>query len=158
MGMQWKARAITAEQADELLGTQDVPKRLFSSGQMLRLDQAWHGLHWLLAGDLWKPSPGAGGAILNGTPVGEDLYGYGSALLVSATEVVEIATGLDEITTDDLRARYDLKAIRRAEPSPFYGRWKSAHFDEFLLPAYLDLSTFYAKAANRGSSVVLVIY
>lgn len=59
---------------------------------------------------------------------------------------------------DDLRARYDLKAIRRAEPYPFYGRWKKADLDEFLLPAYVKLTAFYAKAARQGSAVAVVIY
>lgn len=135
-----------------------MPKKLFSSGQVVRLDDAWHGLHWLLAGDLWKPSPGAGNAIVGGIPVGEDLYGYGSALLISDSEVVDIAAGLNALSTDDLRDRYDLKAIRRAEPYPFYGRWKEAHLEEFLIPAYGKLTAFYVKAAKGGNAVTLVIY
>lgn len=158
MSMQWKARAITPAQAEELRAAQAVPKKLFSSGQVVRLDDAWHGLQWLLAGDLWKPSPGAGSAIVGGIPVGEDLYGYGSALLISDSDVVAIAAELNALSTDDLRARYDLKAIRRAEPYPFYGQWKKASLEEFLVPAYGKLTAFYAKAAKGSSAVTLVIY
>lgn len=158
MSMQWKARAMTTAQADELRATQDVSKKLFSSGAVVRLDVDWHGLQWLLAGDLWKPTSGAGSAIMGGTPVGEDLYGYGPARLLSGSEVDAIAAGLRELPADDLRLRYDLKAIRKAEPYPFYNRWKKAHLDDYLLPAYTKLTAFYAKAAKTGSAVASVIY
>lgn len=158
MSMQWKASAIDPARAHELLATQDVPKTLFSRGPVVRLDKAWHGLHWLLAGDPWKPSPGAGSAILGGTPVGDDLYGYGSALLIPASEVAAIAEGLGEISIDDLRARIDPKALRRADIYPFYTNWKIAEIEDLLLPAYSKLTSFYAKAAKKGNAVAAVIY
>lgn len=37
MSMQWKARAMTTAQADELRATKDVPKKLFSSGPRPRV-------------------------------------------------------------------------------------------------------------------------
>lgn len=158
MSMQWKARAMTTAQADELRATQDVSKKLFSSGSVVRLDLDWHGLHWLLAGDLWKPIPGAGSAIMGGIPVGEDLYGYGPASLLSESEVDAIAAGLRALSADDLRTRYDLKAIRKAAPYPYYDKWRKTHLDDFLLPAYAKLTAFYTKAAKTGSAVASVVH
>lgn len=158
MSMQWKARALTTAQADELRATQDVSKKLFSSGTVVRLDVDWHGLQWLLTGDLWKPTPGAGSAIMGGTPVGEDLYGYGPASLLSESEVDAIAAGLRDLSADDFRLRYDLKAIRKAAPYPFYNRWKKAYFDDYLLPAFTKLTAFYTKSAKTGSAVASVVY
>jgi hypothetical protein len=118
----------------------------------LSLDKAWHGVHYLLCGEL-EPRPGArGSVVLGGTELGEDDFGYGAARCFSAQEVTEIAAEL-------ARPDVEQELIDRYEPAQLTARgvypfgWE-AEDGEWLFEGYRDLRDFFRGAAGRGNAVL----
>jgi hypothetical protein len=87
----------------------------------LSLDKAWHGVHYLLCGEVEPGASLLSQAVLGGTQLGEDL-GYGPARYFQADQVAEIAR---EMSSSDLEAgmesRYDSERMSRLGVYP--GRW-----------------------------------
>lgn len=121
----------------------------------LDLDKAWHGIHFLLAGNAWKTSDGAGEAVLGGEPIGDDV-GYGTARLLGPEQVRAVAAGLEPITVDTLRPRFDLAALGEAEVYPTIWDEEDA-FETYLAPHFVTLRAFYLAAADAGQAVLLAI-
>jgi hypothetical protein len=129
-------------------------------GALLDIEKAWHGLHYLLTGNAEQAVPGAGEAVLGGSTIGPQL-GYGPARLLKAEEVALVSSALSSLTRDALRARFDPKAMSRAQVYP--GGWddSSREGDEvnvdWLLAAFDDLRDFYQTVASRGSAILLYL-
>src|SRR5687768_11561699 len=70
------------------------------------LDKSWHVIHYLRTATAWDIGEGAGAAILGGEAIGED-GGYGPAGLVGVETVRAVATALEAIDVETLRARFD---------------------------------------------------
>src|SRR4051794_3152384 len=88
-----------------LLGRTAGPHRKLS------LDKAWHGVHYLLAGDA-ESTAGLGAVVLGGTDIGED-EGYGPARYLTPAEVEALALALDAPgAADEIAARYDADRMR----------------------------------------------
>ena len=66
-----------------------------------------------------------------------------------------VAAGLREVTTEDLRARYEPGALTEAAIHPQV--WDGDDFDAYLLPHFTELREFYVAAAGQGQSVLLAI-
>jgi hypothetical protein len=91
----------------------------------LDLGKNWHALHYILNGSAWGIGEGAGAAILGGVEVGED-NGYGPARLLDAASVGAIAAGLDTLSVDMLRARFDDGVVEAVTDRPH--RWSEPGF------------------------------
>jgi len=61
------------------------------AGDVLSLDKAWHGVHYVLCGAVEPGESLVSRAVLGGTEVGEDFSGYGPARCFSGAEVTELA-------------------------------------------------------------------
>ncbi|MGC4896096.1 YfbM family protein [Micromonospora sp. DT31] len=120
------------------------------------LDKAWHGLHYLLTGSAHEIPEGPGEAILGGDPIGPDL-GMGPARLLEPKLVARVAAALDSMDETTLRARYDPAALGEAEVYPHVWEDGDVEFDDYLLPHYHELRTFYRNAAARGEAVLLTV-
>lgn len=122
----------------------------------LDLDKAWHGIHYLLTGTVWEAGEGAGAAILGGAEVGED-GGYGPARLLDPEAVRAVAGGLDGLTVDALRARFDPAAMKAADIYPDVWSNGTDEFDDYLAPHFAELCRFYRAAAANGQAVLLAL-
>jgi hypothetical protein len=127
------------------------------------LDKAWHGISFLLSGQEWpaEEEPPKN-AICGGKEFGPDL-GYGSPRLFSARETALIANGLELITEDTLRERYDPQKMmdeniypntwdRDIEGSEEYEESESEL--EFLTDFFQPLRSFYLSARERKRAVI----
>jgi hypothetical protein len=153
--MIFKGRRLTSEQAADLAADPSQAVSLLDrEDDVLDLDKAWHGIHFLLTGSAWETSPGAGEAVLGGDPIGDDL-GYGPARLLSAERVQLVAAGLRDVTPDDLRARFDVAALLAEAIYPQV--WDDEDFAIYLLPNFLGLQAFYVAAADEKQAVLLAI-
>jgi hypothetical protein len=124
-------------------------------GPLLEVEKAWHGLHYLLAGNANEVTPGAGQAVFGGREVGPD-RGYGPARLLNAEEVATVSTALSMLKPAALRARFKPAAMDKAEIYP--GGWGEEPGNlKWLLDAFKELKKFYAGAAARGSGVLVYI-
>jgi hypothetical protein len=155
MGMIFEARRLSAAEAaavaaDPAAGTAILER----TGDVLDLDKAWHGIHFLLTGSAWETTSGAGEAVLGGVPVGDD-RGYGPARLVAAEQVRAVAAGLEEFTAETLRTRFDPAGLMAEAIYPQV--WDDEDFAAYLLPNFLALQEFYRAAAERDEAVLLLI-
>jgi hypothetical protein len=153
--MIYAGRQLTAEQVADLTADPSLTAGLLDrEDDVLDLDKAWHGIHFLLTGSAWETFPGAGEAVLGGDPIGDDL-GYGPARLLPAERVQLVAAALRDVTADDLRARFDPAALLAEAIYPQV--WDDEDFANYLLPYFLSLQAFYVAAAEEKQAVLLAI-
>ena len=160
MGMTACLAPITASQFGALLEAPDTISALVYPADRLErkgrldLDKSWHGLHWLLTGDVWGGAFPLGAAILRGEDVGPDL-GMGPARFVTPEEVVRVAAALEAISEEELTRRYDPVTMTALKIYPAI--WEdegSGALVDYLLPYFRQLVRFYADAAQRGDAVL----
>ncbi|MFK4246146.1 YfbM family protein [Micromonospora chokoriensis] len=122
----------------------------------LDLHKSWHALHYLLAGTAGRSDDPAAAAVLGGEDIGDE-GGYGPARLLGVETVRVVATALDLLDIDALRARFDPDALTAAGIYP--GGWARGadDFNSFLAPAFADLCRFYRSAAAQDQAVLLAI-
>ncbi len=122
------------------------------AGDRLELDKAWHGLHYILSGEVEPGESLLSRAVLGGTEIGDDFSGYGPARCFTASEVGDLAAVLGEpAVATEAAARYDAARMTELQVYPF--GWDEDD-REWLLSALRDLRGFYADAAGKGSAVV----
>src|SRR5262245_2438207 len=120
----------------------------------INIDKAWHGLHYLLCGQVEADSSPLGSAILGGQEIGEDL-GYGPARHLSPKEVGTVASALATLTDEELRSRYN--ADRMNELELYAGGWDDEQNIDWLLDAAKEVQRYYNEAAQRGFGMLLYI-
>lgn len=141
------ARRASAGLWARLTGRRDeVPPLALSEneGELVDLDKAWHGIHYLLT-----ESDDDGNAPLDfliggGIEiVGQDV-GYGTARAFRANDVRHIAQTLEGVSTAELRARYNPDAMIAAEIYPDI--WDRHAPDD----SPLEYLTEYLETLRRG--------
>ena len=125
--------------------------------EILSLEKAWHGVHYLLSGAA-EPGPELRShAVLGGVELGDDpegFSGYGPPRCFRAAEVRKLS---DELRRPDVEA----EAAARFDPArmsqlQIYPGWRVGHEEdkEWLMDAFRRLRDFYARAAAQGRAVV----
>jgi hypothetical protein len=152
------AVAVPADQAEQFVNDERQMLVVFrkKDGNVVNLDKAWHGLHYLFTGSPTDTRGALGQAILGGTNVGKDL-GYGPARVLSPEQVKKVARALSEVTAEGLTAKYDVHAMQRAEVYPSIWVREGQEGLRFLLNYLPALQAFYKRAAEAGLSVVLIL-
>lgn len=129
--------------------------RICEGAPELDLDKAWHGIHFLLAGDAWGGKPPLGNAVLGGTEVGPDV-GYGPARLVSVEQVKAVAEALEPLTPEVFVTRFDAEALTEADIYPPI--WdEGEEVIDYLEVVYGALREFYISAAKRRDAVLVEV-
>ncbi|MEO1469034.1 MAG: DUF1877 family protein [Pseudomonadota bacterium] len=118
----------------------------------LDLDKAWHGVHWLLAGDAETTALPAG-VLLGGREIGEDI-GYGPLRVATPAETQAVADHLVPLDRAALETRLDPAAMAAAELYP--GHWTE---DPTLPAEVLDRATettaFIVARAKAGEGLAI---
>jgi hypothetical protein len=124
--------------------------------EVLSLEKAWHGVHYLLAG---TPEPGPAlrsQAVLGGVQLGDDpegFSGYGPARYFRAARVRELS---EELHRPEVQA----EAIARFDPAKMselriYPGWRAGDQDkQWLFDALQRLGDFYSSAAAQGRAII----
>lgn len=117
------------------------------------IDKAWHGIHFLLAGEPWGGDPPLANVVLGGTEIGDDV-GYGPARYLTAAEVQAAASALQDITPDVLRSRYVASELSENDIYPQI--WDEPEDDAFgyLGPWYETLRDYFIDAAAKGNAML----
>ena len=84
------------------------------AGDLIDFDKAWHALHFVLTGSADGTDSPLSLLLGKGEPAGED-GGYGPPLLVSAAEMRQFHEALAGLSDEDLRQRYDPRAMLAAD-------------------------------------------
>jgi hypothetical protein len=117
------------------------------------IDKAWHGIHFLLAGDAWGGELPLANVVLGGTEIGDDV-GYGPAKYLTADQVKIAADALMEITAEVLRSRFVASALSENEIYPEI--WQDSDDDalEYLSTWFETLRDYYLDAAAKGNAML----
>jgi hypothetical protein len=124
--------------------------------EVLSLEKAWHGVHYLLAGAA-EPGPELRSqAVLGGVELGDDpegFSGYGPARYFRAAQVRELN---EELRRPDVES----EAAARFDPAKMsqlriYPGWRAGEQDkEWLMDAFQRLRDFYLSAAAQGRAII----
>ncbi|MDI6710895.1 MAG: YfbM family protein [Thermoanaerobacterales bacterium] len=119
----------------------------------LEIDQAWHGIHFLLTGDPWAGAPPLSYVVLGGQPLGDDDLGYGPPHYLTPAQVREAAATLTQLSLDDLRQRYVPEKFVAAEiHPPIWDEGEEAL--EYILSYLRQVIDFFRTAAANGEAVI----
>jgi hypothetical protein len=123
--------------------------------EVLSLEKAWHGVHYLLAGDA-EPGPELRSqAVLGRVELGDDsegFSGYGPARYFRAGRVREISEELGRPEVEfEAAARFDPDRMSQLH---IYPGWRGVDDKEWLMDAFRRLRDFYSSAASQGRGIV----
>jgi hypothetical protein len=123
------------------------------------IDKAWHGLHFLLAGDADGGSFPLSFLLTGGTPVGEEDVGYGPARGFRSFEVKQIAAALQTIDRTMLGERFDWQKMARARiyPDVWSRRDEEVQNRDYLLDAFEVVRDFLTGAAENGEALIVYL-
>ncbi|WP_257451100.1 YfbM family protein [Archangium lipolyticum] len=123
-----------------------------NSEDVLDIDKAWHGLHFLLTGTDWGGKPPLNFIVAGGETVGDEDVGYGPARAFTPEQLAEISRALDGISSDALRQRFDPAKMMELDIYPSI--WDRDPADDDTLGYVLEhfelLKPFLRKGVERG--------
>jgi hypothetical protein len=121
---------------------------------ILSLDKAWHGVHYVLCGEVEPGAALLSQAVLGGTELGDDpegFSGYGPARYFTAAQVAELGQALSRPGLEsEAAARFD--APRMSQLSIYPG-WRPSDA-EWVMDAFRRLRDFYSDASSKGRAIV----
>jgi hypothetical protein len=140
----FEARRTRSAEGPSASGKRDV----------LSLDKAWHGVHYVLCGES-EPGPTLlSQAVLGGSALGDDdegFSGYGPARYFTADQVVQLAAQLSAPELEaEATSRFD---AARMEKLGIYPGWNASDAD-WMMDGFRRLRDFYADAAKKGHAIV----
>jgi hypothetical protein len=120
----------------------------------LSLAKEWHGLHYLLCGEVESGESILSKAVLGGKILGDDdegFSGYGPARFLEPREVVALHEALSQPDLEsEARGRFDAAKMNKLQ---IYPGWRAEDVDE-LLTSFHNLREFYANATTGGKAIV----
>jgi hypothetical protein len=124
----------------------------------LDIDKAWDGILFLLTGGgIARPNGKLSRIIDSGQYIDEDQeLGYGPACYLTMDEVKEISKLIEEISEEELKARFNPKKMTELQVYPDIWEDDDSAF-EYLSEYFMELKSFYKKAAENGYAVISVI-
>jgi hypothetical protein len=124
--------------------------------EVLSLDKAWHGVHYLLSGAA-EPGPELRSqAVLGGVELGDDpegFSGYGPPRYFRAAQVQKLSEELSRPEAEaEAAGRFDAAKMSQFR---IYPGWRAGEQDkEWLMDAFRRLRDFYSSAAAQGRAII----
>jgi hypothetical protein len=128
-------------------------------GEVLDLDKAWHGIHYLLTGTAWEGDPPLNFLVTGGHEVGDDEIGHGPARTLTPIETREVANALAALSDEQLRGRFAPTEMMRLEIYPEIWDRDPAEDDTLgYLMEYLEqLRSTLSGVVARGHGLLVTI-
>ena len=131
-----------------------------SLGEMISLDKAWHGLHFLFTGTADGGREPACFLLSGGEELGDGDDDAFQAHLLDAEQVRWWAEHLASLTDEELTRRFDPERMTQLRIYPDV-IWKRPEEEDeprgYLLGAFNELREFVASAAAGGDAMVVCI-
>ena len=161
MSMIYRIFAIPDELAGEILANpervHDLVYSFDKSPHILSLEKSWHGLHFLMTGEVWAGDPPLNFLTLGGEEVGDIDVGYGPARILRAPSVVAIHEALNNFPDSNVDSRLIPSAFEAAQIYPEI--WKEPRHD--LVNEYTRflqaLKSHIQKATDSHQALLLVV-
>ena len=122
---------------------------------LLRLDQSWHAVHFLLTGSSGPADPPAGYLLSGGVELGDVDVGYGPARALLPEMEEDFARYIAVLPEAEARDRCTPEAMAAAE---IYGAVRSPEEFPHLWSLITDLRSFLLDSAAAGDSAIVYIY
>jgi hypothetical protein len=120
----------------------------------ISLEKEWHGVHFVLCGEIEPGQSLLSKAVLGGKALGEDdegFSGYGPARCFTPQQVAELSSALSQAELETkAAARFDAERMNKLK---IYPGWRSTDAEP-VMAAFRSLRDFYADAAGRGHAIV----
>ena len=124
--------------------------------EVLDIDKAWHGIHFLLNGSSFGRKEPYENVILGGTPIGAD-EGYGPARYLTAEQVNDVSAALAQLSSDELESRFDPAGLSAESVYPSNSDWNDEDDKEYVLSYYTAVADYYRSAASKGYGMLLYL-
>jgi hypothetical protein len=122
--------------------------------EVLSLDKAWHGVHYLLCGEVEPGASLLSQAVMGGVELGPDdegFSGYGPARYFPAARVAELSQALNRPELEvEAAARFDAGKMAALG---IYPGWNPSDMD-WVMDGFRRLRGFYQDAAGKGRAIV----
>lgn len=123
-----------------------------AEGHTTDLDKAWHGIHFLLTGEVWTGAFPKGFLIAGG----RDLGGLESMRGFTAEEARQISQVVETVSDGELRDAYAPERFLKNDIYPALD-WTSEDFEDYLLPYFQDLKAFLKMCTDNDCGFVLTV-
>ena len=148
--------ALQANAANMLAALQDTQ----ADPSRVDLEKDWHALHFLLTGDVslnpeHHPNDPLHNLVMGGKPTSL-AASYGPVRKFEHDDIRQIVAALENISVDELRARFSPEAFNAAEiyPRPTPGGWDLTEM-EGVFEIFPKLRQLFVDALNAGEVVIV---
>ena len=120
---------------------------------VLSLDKAWHGVHYVLCGEVEPGAELLSQVVLGGVELGDDegFSGYGPPRYFTAAQVAEVSQALSRPDLESqAAARFDAARMSQLK---IYPGWRPSDA-EWVMDSFRRLRDFYSDAAGKGRAMV----
>lgn len=159
MGMYCQVSVASSPDVGQLLEESDLLGGLLQRGtataDRISLEKAWHGLHYLLTGEVWEGHGPLAFLLAGGEQIGDD--DESPLRWFAPEETNQIHEALSSISDDKLWSRFDAAEMERQEIYP--GIWDEPEADlkEEYLTYFHELKLVVAAAAKSGQGLLVTI-
>jgi hypothetical protein len=119
------------------------------------VDKAWHGIHFLLAGEAGEGPPPLNFIISGGREIGKIDVGYGPARAFTSNETSSISAALAPVTTDTLKLKCDRAAFRENDIYPDIWEEPDEECFGYVLTYFEALKEFIKRTAEAGKGLLV---
>ena len=119
------------------------------------LEKAWHGLHYLLTGEVWEGAGPLAFLLAGGEHVGDD--DESPLRWFTPQEAAEIHRALSAVSDDQLWSRFDAEEMEQNEIYPGIWDEDEAELKEEYLMYFEQLKQTVAAAAQTAQGLLVTI-
>lgn len=127
---------------------------------VIDLDKAWHGIHYLLTGDVGPTDTILDFLMDGGEPLGPDAgqdLGYGPARAYDNPAVGELSTALNALQLADLRARYNPEDMSEQGIYPDIWLDEDDSNLDWLIETFTNMRARITQAACAGKCLIVYL-
>jgi hypothetical protein len=126
-----------------------------ATAQRISLEKAWHGLHYLLTGEVWEGNGPVAFLLAGGENVDDDEES--GLRWFSPQEAVQIHQALSAVSDDKLWSRFDAEQMEELEIYPGIWDEDEQELKEEYSMYFQQLKDVVAAAAESGHGLLVTI-
>jgi hypothetical protein len=152
---------VDGDQINELLAdpesVSEFLEGLEEEEKIIDLDKSWHGIHFLLTGSAEEGEEPLCYLVKGGEEIGYGDIDFGPPRALRPNQIAGWANALSAISTDDLRKRYDAKAMMEVEiyPTIWDRVTEEDGYPKYLLENYEGLRSFVGQMKNENKGAII---
>jgi hypothetical protein len=160
MGMRCHLYSAPTSAAQKLLEDPEGFEEFFDSvsGEAVRLEKSWHGLHYLFTGTAWEGDDPLCFLLMGGESVGEQDEEEEDVLprILMPDYVQQLNSALTEITNEEFDRRFDIEQFAVEELYPqIWSEPREDLLSEYRM--YFDALQKFVKSAAKRKEAILVM-